>query len=260
MQDLLVMKRPIVENKWRVLPLIETDAYKAMALDEAISEFVAKGGPPTIRFWRWNPSAVSIGYFQCILDEVDADLCKEMKIDIVRRRTGGGAVYHDYNGEITYSVIAPLGMFPKNIIESYKAICGWIISGLQKLGIQSEFKPINDILVDGKKISGNAQTRRNGVLLQHGTILCDLDIRTMFSLLKVSKEKISDKFIQAVEERVTSLKKHSITDMDKVYTALVNGFTQNKEWSFGELTDEEIKKAEELARTKYAAREWNFQR
>lgn len=237
-----------------------TDAFLAMGIDEAISEAVAAGGPPTIRFWRWNPSAVSIGYFQCINDEVDVELCKESNVDIVRRRTGGGAVYHDYSGEITYSVIAPEAMFPKNIIESYNVVCGWIISGLNNLGVAAEFKPINDIIVGGRKISGNAQTRRGGVLLQHGTVLCDLDIKTMFSLLKVSKEKISDKFIAAVEERVTSLIKHNITDMNKVYDALFSGFTQGKDWSFGELTTQETSRAAELAVARYKTDEWNFQR
>lgn len=237
-----------------------TDAFLAMGIDEAISESVAAGGPPTMRFWRWNPSAVSVGYFQCILDEVDVDLCKQSGVDVVRRRTGGGAVYHDYNGEITYSVIAPENIFPRNIIESYKMICGWIISGLNNLGVSAEFKPINDIVVGGKKISGNAQTRRGGVLLQHGTILYDLDIKTMFSLLKVSKEKISDKFIQVVEERVTSLKKHGTTDMGKIYNALLSGFTGGKEWSYGELTDSELKRAQELAHDRYKSDGWIYLR
>src|SRR3990170_1329263 len=93
--------------KWRVIPLHVTDAFKAMAIDEAVFEFVgAKKSPPTIRFWRWQPSAVSIGYFQSAEDEVNLDACKQFGVDVVRRRTGGGAVYHDYNGEITYSVIA----------------------------------------------------------------------------------------------------------------------------------------------------------
>ena len=179
--------------KWRVIPLHTTDAFTAMAIDEAVSESVLKGEPPTIRFWRWNPSAVSIGYFQNVEDELDLDMCKKMNVDVVRRRTGGGAVYHDYDGEVTYSVIGKEELFPKGITESYYLICGWIIDSLTMLGIQSEFKPINDIVVNGKKISGNAQTRRNGILLQHGTILVDLDVKKMFSLLKVGKEKISDK-------------------------------------------------------------------
>jgi len=244
--------------KWRVIPLHTTDAFTAMAIDEAVSESVLKGGQPTIRFWRWNPSAVSIGYFQNVEEEVDLEACKKFGVDVVRRRTGGGAVYHDYEGEITYSVIGKEELFPKGISESYYLICGWVIDSLSMLGIQAEFKPINDIVVNGKKISGNAQTRRNGVLLQHGTILYDLDVRKMFSLLKVGKEKISDKMIQAVEERVTRIKDHGNFDMKAVYDALVQGFTAAKDWEFGKLTEEEIKRAAQLVKERYITDQWTF--
>lgn len=242
-----------------------------MALDEACSEGVAAGTMnPTIRFYRWKPSAVSIGYFQSLKDEVATEKCREAGIDIVRRRTGGGAVFHHYEGEITYSVIAPEKLFPKGITESYHEICGWIIRSLQLLGIQSEFKPINDIIlapaavgadganVGGKKISGNAQTRRNGVLLQHGTILFTVDVRKMFSLLKVGQEKIADKMIAAVEERVSSLKliKPELT-MEVVYDALLKGFTRGKNFTIGDWTPQELARARELAQFRYNTKEWN---
>lgn len=237
------------------------DAFTNMALDEACSEAVADGKvAPTIRFYGWQPSAVSIGYHQSITDEVDLEECRKNEIDVVRRRTGGGAVYHDYNGEITYSVIAPEIYFTKDIIASYKIICGWIVNGLKTLNLEAEFKPINDIIVGGKKVSGNAQTRRHGVLLQHGTLLYDLDVRKMFSVLKVSKEKISDKMIASVEERVTSLKRLGIADKNEAYKALVEAFTQGKEFEFGSWTENELLRAKELATTKYKTTEWNFQR
>ena len=253
-----VIKKAMV--KWRVIPLHVTDAFTAMAIDEAVSEAVANGMQPTIRFWRWKPSAVSIGYFQSMNDEISLDVCKELGVDVVRRRTGGGAVYHDYDGEITYSIIAPEWMFPKGIHESYNIICGWVVAGLKQLGINAQFVPINDIVADGKKISGNAQTRRNGVLLQHGTILYDLDIRKMFSLLKVSQEKISDKMVKAVEERVTRLLNFGNFSLDECYQALLKGFVDGKVWEFGKLSDGELKRAEELAKIRYSTQEWNFKR
>jgi lipoate-protein ligase A len=247
--------------KWRVLPLTSTNAYMAMAIDEAVSESVSAGrSPPTIRFWTWKPSAVSIGYFQGIEEEVDLECCKKHGVDVVRRRTGGGAVFHDSNGELTYSVIAPEHMFPRGIKESYQMICGWVIDGLARLGVQATFAPINDILVGQRKISGNAQTRRGGVLLQHGTILYDLDVEKMFSLLKVSKEKISDKMIQSIRDRVTCLLDHNIASMEQVYHALVQGFVAGKDFEFGSLTSEEILRAHELAISRYMSREWNFLR
>ena len=166
--------------EWRVIPLEENTAFKNMALDEAVSNAVASGESlPTIRFYGWGPSAVSIGYFQSLEKEVRLQECEKLGVDIVRRRTGGGAVYHDNQGEITYSVIAPQEYFPQDIIESYHVICGWIIDALNHLELHAEFKPINDIILNGKKVSGNAQTRRNGILLQHGTILYDLDPKKM---------------------------------------------------------------------------------
>lgn len=246
--------------KWRVIPLHTTDAFTAMGIDEAVLEAVANGMQSTIRFWRWNPSAVSIGSFQSIGDEVNLERCKELGVDVVRRITGGGAVYHDFDGEITYSVAGKLEIFPKDIRESYRLIGGWIIDGLKNLGIEAQFVPINDIVVNGKKVSGNAQTRRRGVLLQHGTILYDLNVRKMFSLLKVSQEKISDKMIKSVEERVTKLLDFGNFPMEEVYSALLKGFTHGKDFEIGQLTQTEVAWAKELAETKYRSHEWNFMR
>jgi lipoate-protein ligase A len=247
--------------KWRVLPMHTTNAYMAMAIDEAVAEAVAAGkSPPTMRFWRWNPSAVSIGYFQGMEDEVNLQACRASGTDVVRRRTGGGAVFHDRDGEITYSVIAPEGMFPRGIRESYQMICGWAIEGLARMGIKASFAPINDIVVGQKKISGNAQTRRDGVLLQHGTILYKLDPEKMFSHLKISKEKISDKMIQSVHERVTKILDYNIVSIEEAYKALLQGFVSGKSYDFGTLTTEEIARAHELAEKRYMSMEWNFSR
>ena len=246
---------------WRVIPLEVHDAYINMSIDEALLEFIKDGKSwPTIRFYRWKPSAVSIGTFQSMEKEINLDRCKELGVNHIRRITGGGAVYHDYFGEITYSVIAPQSEFPQGIRESYKFICDWIVGGLSLLGIKAEFAPINDILVAGKKISGNAQTRKHGVLLQHGTVLYKTDLRTMFSVLNISTEKISDKMIKSVEERVTSVSKHSSASMEELAEALQKGFTKGKEFELGKLTNEELARAEELARTIYASDAWNFSR
>ncbi len=242
--------------KWRVIDYTENNAHMNMAIDEAVSEYVAKGGPPTIRFYGWKPSAVSIGYFQSLEREVDIKKCDSENVDFVRRRTGGGAVYHDNKGEITYSVIAKEEIFPKDIIASYKVICSWIINALKSLEIESEFKPINDIIAGGKKISGNAQTRRKGVLLQHGTILYSLDLEKMFSLLKVSDEKIRDKMIVSSKERVTCVTNFGNIERDRLYRAMLAEFSKGKEVFFDSLSKEEIDMAIELEK-KYKSKEWN---
>ncbi|MEK6901971.1 MAG: biotin/lipoate A/B protein ligase family protein [archaeon] len=247
-------KQPV---EWRFIPLETHSAAMNMALDEACAHEVARGNVnPTIRLYRWNPSAVSIGYFQSLHQEIDLDACQAQGVDIVRRRTGGGAVYHDFNGEITYSIIAPEEMFQKNIVESYRQIAQGIISGLKTLKIDAEFVPINDLVVAGKKISGNAQTRRNGILQMHGTILCDVDVDKMFSLLKVPDEKMRGKTIAVVKERVTSLKQHGVSDYQTVYEALKHGFLSGKEWKQGKWTEEEMENAEILAKEKYGHPKW----
>ncbi len=246
---------------WRVIKLETHDAHLNMAIDNALLEGIRDGTSlPTIRFYRWMPSAVSIGNFQSMRDEVDIDRCKQLGVSYVRRITGGGAVYHDNEGEITYSVTAPDSSFPKNIIESYGLICGWVISGLYDLGIDSQFAPINDIVASGKKISGNAQTRREGALLQHGTVLYKLDLKKMFSVLKVSNEKISDKLIKSVEERVTSVSERSDATLDGLYGALLKGFTAGKQYEFGTLDKDEMKRAEQLKQEIYSTDSWNFSR
>jgi lipoate---protein ligase len=246
---------------WRVISYLENDAYMNMAIDEAMSELVAADGPPTIRFYGWKPSAVSIGYFQGLEDEVDLANCSQLGVDFVRRRTGGGAVYHDNAGEITYSVIGSEELFPKDIIASYRLICGWICDSLSLLGITAEFKPINDITVSGKKISGNAQTRRHGVLLQHGTVLHSVDVDCMFSVLKVSDEKIKDKMIANVKERVTSITLQKPgTSRELVLHALLQGFTKGKSFEMGPLTQAEYARAVELSNERYRKKEWNWMR
>lgn len=248
--------------EWRVIPFSPNNAQMNMALDEAVLNAVADGiSPPTIRFYGWAPSAVSIGYFQSLEQEVDTKYCHANGIDVVRRQTGGGAVFHQEGGEITYSVIAPQEIFPAGIVDSYREICTGIIRGLERLGMSAEFRPINDVCINSRKISGNAQTRRKGVLLQHGTILYSLDLNTMFSSLKVSVEKLRDKSIKSPADRVTCiLRENPSMQFDKVYHALLEGFTCNKQWDLGYFTKSELADAVRLSKNKYASSEWTFWR
>jgi lipoate-protein ligase A len=245
--------------------LIE-DAPTQMAIDEAIAiARVKENTPNTIRLYRWNPSAVSIGYFQNIKKEVNVKACQEFGVDIIRRITGGGAVYHDYNGEITYSIVVPENnqKIPRDILASYEIICNAIVKGLSTLGVDAQFKPINDIVAGNKKISGNAQTRRHGVILQHGTILVDSDLKRMFQVLNVSDTKISDKLIQAAEERVTNLRRYLGREVsfEESREALIHGFESNLDIKIeqGDLIYAEKELVKELKK-KYSSKDWVYQR
>jgi lipoate-protein ligase A len=251
----------------RFIDLEVHTAFENMAIDEAIMLSMKEGiVGPTLRLYRWSPSAVSIGTFQGMSDEVDTEFCKSQNIDVIRRITGGGAVFHDFNGEITYSIILPNShhLVPDDIIKSYKLICQGIVVALDQLGIHAEFKPINDVVVKGIKVSGNAQTRRHSCVLQHGTILLDLDVNLMFQALKVPKEKISDKMIADVKQRVTSIRDLLGRDvtMDELSKSLQQGFSQalNMKLVDGKLTTSEQETADMLAVNKYRTLEWNFKR
>ena len=256
-----------MSEKWRLLDTGLNDAFYNMALDEAIVIARSKNlVPNTIRFFRWSPSAVSIGYFQSMEEEVDIKACDEMGIDYIRRRTGGGAVYHDTEGELTYSIIVDENhrLISRDFQETYRTLCSGLVLGLRQLGVPAEFKPINDIVARGKKISGNAQTRGMSIVHQHGTILRKVDPALMFKVLKVPSEKIRDKLIRSVEERVTSI--NDVLRRDVSFRELKDALIKGFEDSFGiklmpgSITDFEEDLAQRLKVEKYASRKWNFRR
>ncbi|MGI0081686.1 MAG: lipoate--protein ligase family protein [Nitrosopumilaceae archaeon] len=236
----------------RVLETGYNNAAWNMAVDEVLMNGVSN--VPVLRLYGWKPPAVSIGYFQSMEEEVDIKKCNHFGIDVVRRITGGGAVFHD--SELTYSFIAR--EYPQSIIESYRLICNAIVISINKLGFDAKFSPLNDIIINGKKVSGNAQTRKKGTLLQHGTILLNADVEKMFSLLKVPSEKIRDKIITDVKERVMGLNK----TFDEVASALKIGFSEKFDAILiaDNLSEQEEIDAKKLSKKKYATDKWNLRR
>jgi lipoate---protein ligase len=254
-----------MSEQWRLLQTGYSDAFSNMAIDKAILVGSSQGKvPPTVRFYGWTPPAISIGYFQSLVEEIDINACGRLGVDYVRRITGGGAVFHDK--ELTYSIVVPEDhpVIPKNILKSYGRICGAVMKGLQQMGITSEYAPINDIMTNGRKISGNAQTRKLGTLLQHGTILLDVDVDTMFTLLKVPNEKIKDKLIADVKQRVTSIH-HCLgkeVSFKHVADAMRSGFEEefHIELIDGKLTHEERDIAKQFEKESFSTKEWNQRR
>jgi lipoate-protein ligase A len=240
-------------DKIRTLETGYNPAATNMAIDEALMETV--GEVPILRIYGWRPAAVSIGYFQSMNEEVNFAKCREIGVDVIRRLTGGGAVLHEF--ELTYSFISR--EYPKNIMESYRWICDAIVMSINRLGFDAIFVPLNDIVIGGKKVSGNAQTRRKGVLLQHGTILLGVDVNKMFSVLKVPSEKLRDKIIKDAKERVTSL---AGTTFDDMATSLKTSFAAKFESKLitDALSPTEISRTRWLTERKYSSKEWNLRR
>jgi len=248
--------------KLRYIPVIEEDGAYQMSLDEAIMHsLIDGGGENTFRLYKFKPSCVSIGYFQSAEQEIDLDRCKKHRIECVRRITGGGAVFHDYTGEITYSIALNEKDFTYSIEESYEKICSCLVKALEYFGIEGKFSPINDVLINGKKISGSAQTRKKGVILQHGTFMYSTNLKTLFSVLKISDEKLRDKMLKNAEERVITLEKalNRKVSEKEVVKALEFGFSSKFDLEKGEINNHEKELLSKLLE-KYNSKEWLFMR
>ncbi|MDR2184378.1 MAG: lipoate--protein ligase family protein [Treponema sp.] len=246
---------------FRLLQTGFRNGFYNMGLDEAILQKSAEGGsPPTLRLYGWEPAAVSVGYFQGLEEEVDLEACALRGIDVVRRISGGGAVFH--KAELTYSLIMPVShpLAGAAVQGSYERFCAGIVRALALLGVEARFAPVNDILAGGRKISGNAQTRRMGCVLQHGTILLDLDLDLMFRLLRVPPEKTRGRLIAGVKNRVTSLRAlRPAVSFDEAASALAEGFGEVLSLDFVREeapTPEEEAAALDLAANKFGSRDW----
>ncbi|HUS99167.1 MAG TPA: biotin/lipoate A/B protein ligase family protein [Candidatus Thermoplasmatota archaeon] len=254
-----------MKEQWRLLQTGSGTAFTNMAVDQAVLVVNSQGKvPPTVRFYGWAPPAISIGYFQSLVDEVDIGACERLGVNYVRRITGGGAVFHE--NELTYSIVVPESHpeVPKNILKSYARICGAVMKGLRQLGVESEYAPINDIISNGQKISGNAQTRKVETVLQHGTVLMDVDVDKMFSLLKVPNEKIKDKLIADVKQRVTSIRNILGKEIrfKEVAEAMKMGFEREFriELIEGKLSKEEMALAKKFEKECFSIKDWNYRR
>ncbi|MDI6690483.1 MAG: biotin/lipoate A/B protein ligase family protein [Candidatus Bathyarchaeota archaeon] len=257
-------------NSWRLLKLETHDAYTNMAIDEAIlTAKIHNLAPNTIRFYRWKPSAVSIGKFQNIQIEVNIENCRKYGVDIVRRITGGGTVYHDAEGEITYSVIADKkDLKAKDITEVYQKIYAGITEALKILGVKADFNQGNaktcpNLTVNGKKISGSAQSHKGGIVLQHGTLLLDVDLEKMFTFLRVPRTKTCMEIVTIAKNKITSIKEAlgKNVSIEEVTNALTQGFQKalNIQLINKNLTPYEVEYAQTLSKEKYTTKRWNFQ-
>ncbi len=256
-------------DTWRLLPLQTNNAFMNMAIDEAIlTARIADKVPNTLRFYRWQPSAVSIGKNQNPETEVYLEACKRLGVDVVRRMSGGGTVYHDYEGEVTYSLIAKTAdLGTADITSVYAKIYEAIQAALALLGITADFssgdaKNCPNMTVGGKKISGSSQAITRGVVLQHGTVLRSVDLPKMFTLLKLKNAScsqaadIGSRKITSVENEVG----HTVVP-EAVADALAKGFESalKVQLEIGKLTAHEVELAERLCKEKYAAQAWIFE-
>ena len=256
---------------WRLLGLEIHKAAMNMAVDEAIlTARTIDTVPNTLRLYKWKPSAVSIGMNQNLETEVQLENCRRLGVDVLRRITGGGTVYHDERDEVTYSIVAKTGdLGVKEIAAVYSKVYSGIRDALRLLGVTADFnegdsKHCPNLTVNGKKISGSCQANKRDTVLQHGTLLLDVDLERMFTLLRVPWAKTCMEVVDVAKRKHTSIKDElgHLVSAETVANALSSGFKNALRVQMipGQLSKFEVDLAKKLCQDKYATDDWNFQR
>lgn len=266
----------LADREWR---LVREEAWSGpmnMALDEVAAATVADGGAGTVRVYRWDPGTLSLGYRQAY-SSVDRAFCEREGISVTRRPTGGGGIYHDAYGDISYTVVAPADDLPENLLASYELLCEPVLDAFDRMGIDAgfaeetrpalhepacylrELHPAHDVVVAGadgeRKISGNAQHRREDVIVQHGSLTYDLWPRRHLGTF-ADPETTPEAFA----ERVTSIREQAAIPRRRAVAALEAAL---RDWVDAEedtWTPDEIEAARDRAARKYASDAWTRDR
>jgi lipoate---protein ligase len=252
---------------WRLVDVeYRDDPFMNMSVEEAIPRAVGEErAPNTVRFWH-NTNTIVLGCFQSADLEVNFDACKQTGTQVVRRFTGGGAVYHDA-GNLNYAISLKKGhpLVPDSDLQLvFRKLSAGAVEGLKSLGVNAEFQPINDIQVDGKKVSGAAGSVKWGTVFHHGCILVASDLAILGKVLNVPKAKLADRHVASVQKRVTTVcdeLQKDVTTRD-VRDAIVGGIEKSYEVRLieGQLSKSEMANVKELYDTKYNSSTWNLER
>ncbi len=215
---------------WRLLDTEPRPAAENMALNEVVLTARSRNEiPNTLRFLQFSPACTLVGYHQSVEQEIRVSYCHEHGIEINRRLTGGGGLYWGER-ELGWEIYAPQDdpRFPPGVERLYEMLCRGTIRGLEKLGLRAAFRPKNDIEIDGRKISGTGGTSLDGAFLFQGSLLVDFDVDVMLRALRIPTEKLKDKEIESVRERVTCLawELDATPPLAQIKAALAEGFAE----------------------------------
>ncbi|WP_240419003.1 lipoate--protein ligase family protein [Paenibacillus periandrae] len=279
-------------KQWRFLSSGRQHPAYNMAVDEAILTAHSEGKvPPTVRFYGWDPATLSIGYFQRAAEEINFEQLKQEGLGFVRRPTGGRAVLHDQ--ELTYSIIVAENYpgIPRSVTEAYRVLSEGLVLGFRRLGLDAEMVQLAseddkrkyesmgsaacfdspswyELVVEGRKIAGSAQTRQKQVVLQHGSILLDMDVDQLFRVLLFRSERLQERLRQQFVHKAVAINDlcrdlgRAVVALPEVEDAFRIGLAEGLGVEFVEegLTDYEIELAEQLMADKYANETWNLRR
>lgn len=229
-----------------------------MALDAVITDEVGAGlRRPTLRIWEWAAPAVVIGRFQSLKNEVDPQGLARYGIQLTRRVSGGGAMFIEPGNSITYSLSVPQALVAgMSFQESYGFLDSWVIKALHELGIKAWYQPLNDISSDGGKIGGAAQARRGGAVLHHVTMSYDIDADKMVQVLRIGREKLSDKGTASAKKRVDPLRTQTGLPREAIIERMLQTFSTMCRVSPGTIGEATLHEAERQVREKFATPEW----
>ncbi|QLG29122.1 lipoate--protein ligase family protein [Halorarum halophilum] len=262
---------PLADRDWRLIREEARPGPLNMALDEVAAESAAGDGPRTVRVYRWEPSCLSLGYNQDP-ETVDWDGCADAGVDVTRRQTGGGGIYHDYDGDISYSITAPAAELPGALLDAYHLLCEPVLDAFRRLGVDADYAseereaiyhpacylrglhPAHDVLSDGgdgRKLSGNAQYRREDAVIQHGSVTYEAKAAEHLACFVdpgVSESEFRD--------RVAGIAELTDATRAEAVGAFEDALSEWADAEAGEWTDAELARAEEIADEKYRSDDW----
>lgn len=244
---------------WEIIHEDAVSPRMHLALDEVLTESVGAGRRgPTLRIWEWDQSAVVIGSFQSVKNEVDLEQASEHGFDVVRRISGGGAMLMERGSVITYSLYVPAELVQgMTFADSYAYLDDWVLQALHSLGIAAEYKPLNDITSPAGKIGGAAQKRLgNGGVLHHVTMSYDMDGELMAKVLRIGREKLSDKGTTSAAKRVDPLRQQAGLPRAEIIERMLDTFRQLTGAAAGSVTEQERADAEALVTSKFESDAW----
>lgn len=251
--------RSFADYEWTIIDDEPRLPIQHVALDEVLTQEVGAGRRgPTLRFWNLSGPAVYIGSFQSYRNEVDPENAAKHGIPVLRRITGGGAMFSEPDNAITYSLYVPGDLVQgMSFQDSYAFLDAWVIEALKGLGIDAYYAPLNDITSAKGKIGGAAQKRlAGGAVLHHATMSYDIDADKMTEVLRIGKEKLSDKGTTSAKKRVDPLRSQTGMAKADVQEALKGTFRRLYGGADGALTDAELAAADDLIRTKFDTEAW----
>ena len=246
------------DHDWKLIHEPAQSPNLHMALDEVLTDEVSAGRRgPTLRIWEWASPAVVLGRFQSLRNEVDGDGARRHGIDVVRRISGGGAMFIEPGNTITYSIYAPLSMVAgMSFQQAYAHMDAWVIEALAAMGIKAWYQPLNDITSDSGKIAGAAQARRGKAVLHHVTMAYDIDAGKMLEVLRIGREKLSDKGTTSAKKRVDPLRRQTGLAREAVIADMLYMFRRQYGLGKDVLRSEELERAQALALGKFASAGW----